>query len=570
MGTSSYWAKRSVEREAEWSKKSRETIEKELIAQYERSAQNIKADIERLYGKFSMENGISISEARKLIDSKEFYIWRKDMQDYIAEYQATGNPKLLLEMNTLAMRSRISRLDKLYGDTLRELDKLGQASDKTITGFLKESYKDSRLKNAYDLAKKGQGPLSVAVDNKHIESVLRNPWSGKNYSQRIWKNSENLAKTIQDTIVNGVHRGVSVNKMAKEVQERMDMAKHDAVRLVRTEMNYVLNQGALDAIKDAKMKYYKFIATLDKRTSTVCREHDGKIYNVADAETGTNVPPLHPHCRSTIAASLKGSPSTKGSRIAKNENGTYQRVPRNMNYNDWKAVYVDKTKTLDDWKAERKRNKPNPNTEVVVRKPQDLIQVEIGTPRVQEAIRFFDKPSYNDVQRMGKNLMPLSDTFIEMVLLRNLNDRALKKHIEREKALEDFNPFAYTKGKKGIERWYTDADFNGNKRELYPPNNGAIGEPWDEVLPVGTKLSRYGEPTGKYLAPVNTPFENRAMPNNDEYYNDDKHTYVVEKPLQVHTSVIAPAFEQVGGGIQYNTDKSIQHYLDEGYIKEVD
>lgn len=34
MGTNSYWARRAVEREDEWNKKSRETIEKELAAQY--------------------------------------------------------------------------------------------------------------------------------------------------------------------------------------------------------------------------------------------------------------------------------------------------------------------------------------------------------------------------------------------------------------------------------------------------------------------------------------------------------------------------------------------------------
>ena len=43
---------------------------------------------------------------------------KKDVEEYMKEYRETGNPKTLLELNTLSMRSRISRLDKLYGDTL--------------------------------------------------------------------------------------------------------------------------------------------------------------------------------------------------------------------------------------------------------------------------------------------------------------------------------------------------------------------------------------------------------------------------------------------------------------------
>lgn len=169
MGTDSYWARRSVEREEEWNKKSRDTIEKELASHYERSAQRIQANIERLYSKFSTDNGVSISEARKLINGTEYRTWKKDIEEYIAEYKETGNPKTLLELNTLAMRSRISRLDKLYGDTLIELDKLGSKADKAITGFLKDAYKDNRLHSAYELAKKGQGPLNVAVNEKHVE-----------------------------------------------------------------------------------------------------------------------------------------------------------------------------------------------------------------------------------------------------------------------------------------------------------------------------------------------------------------------------------------------------------------
>lgn len=573
MGADSYWARRSTEREEEWNKKSQETVEKELAAQYERSAQRIQANIEQLYGKFANDNGISIAEAKKLINGPEFRTWKKDVEEYMKEYKETGNPKTLLELNTLSMRSRISRLDKLYGDTLIEIDKLGQKTNASITGFLKSAYKDNRLHSAYELAKRGQGPLGVAVDNKHVENVLRTPWSGKNYSTRIWDNSDKLSKTIQEVVVSNVHRGTSVEKLAKEVQERMNVSKNNAVRLVRTELNYVHNQATLDSLKSANMEYFQFIATIDKRTSSTCRQHDNNIYPVADAEVGTNVPPLHPRCRSTIAGTLNkkatsGSRTVKMEKANKNEPTRYEKVPRNMDYDNWKAVYVDKSKSFTEWQRELKPlTTTSKGNEITIRKAQDLINVEMGEKRVNAAIQFFDEPNLTEHERMRKNLIPASDSFLKLVVLQELNASRLKYH---KKALEEFEELGYTLGKDKEKRWFSDPDSNGKEFPLYPTNDGAIGKTWPEILAVGTKITRYGRTTGKYTAPVGTPFVNRAMPYTETEYSDTEHQYIVVKPLPVQTSVIAPAFNKVGGGIQYKSEESIQYYLDEGYLKEVD
>ena len=573
MGADSYWARRSTEREEEWNKKSQETVEKELAAQYERSAQRIQANIEQLYGKFANDNGISIVEAKKLINGPEFRTWKKDVEEYMKEYKETGNPKTLLELNTLSMRSRISRLDKLYGDTLIEIDKLGQKTNASITGFLKSAYKDNRLHSAYELAKRGQGPLGVAVDNKHVESVLRTPWSGKNYSTRIWDNSDKLSKTIQEVVVSNVHRGTSVEKLAKEVQERMNVSKNNAVRLVRTELNYVHNQATLDSLKSANMEYFQFIATIDKRTSSTCRQHDNNIYPVADAEVGTNVPPLHPRCRSTIAGTLdkketSGSRTVKMAKANKNETTRYEKVPRNMDYDNWKAVYVDKSKSFTEWRRELKPlTTTSKGNEITIRKAQDLINVEMGEKRVNAAIQFFDEPNLTEHERMRKNLIHASDSFLKLVVLQELNASRLKYH---KKALEEFEELGYTLGKDKEKRWFSDPDSNGQEFPLYPTNDGAIGKTWPEILAVGTKITRYGRTTGKYTAPVGTPFVNRAMPYTETEYSDTEHQYIVVKPLPVQTSVIAPAFNKVGGGIQYKSEESIQYYLDEGYLKEVD
>ena len=349
----SYWERRTLERELSWHKKSQDTVEKELAAYYRQSLKVIEKDIEALYGTYMQDNKLSYRDAVRLLHGNDFRSWRMSMEDYITAIGTDKDSPLLRELNTLAMRSRISRLDRLHSETLMELDKLGRKSLSAMDKFLGKAYKDNYYRGLFDIGKAGEMLQAVSkVDAAKLEGILRTPWSGKNYSQRIWQNTDKLGKTIQDTIVAGLHRGDSPQKMVKLVSEKMGVGQSDAERLVRTELNYVQNQAALDSIQDAGMEFYQFCATLDTRTTLMCREHDGNIYPVEDAQPGENMPPLHPRCRSTIFASLEEKPTSRpGKRAARDRADRTIMVPADMTYKDWKAVFVDNTKTLADFES---------------------------------------------------------------------------------------------------------------------------------------------------------------------------------------------------------------------------
>ena len=98
----------------------------------------------------------------------------------------------------------------------------------------------------------------------------------------------------------------------------------------------------MDSIKEAGMKYYRFSATLDRRTSATCREHDGHVYPIGEYQPGSTAPPLHPNCRSTIAGSLYGPDKKKtGTRIARNDKGKTYYVSADMTYEEWYQQYVN-------------------------------------------------------------------------------------------------------------------------------------------------------------------------------------------------------------------------------------
>ena len=354
MDSEAYWQKRAEEREAEWHKKCQKAIDKELAAYYQQALAHIRDDVAVLYARFGAQNGMTNQEARAWLQSDEYRVWRMDIEEYVRRVEASGDEKLLRELNTLAMRSRITRLDKLYGDTLKELIKLGGEVEKWMTDFLVDAYEDGYYQTLYEIGKEAGMRLPVNIlDRKGVENVVRTPWSGKNYSKRLWKNTDLLNTELQRTMQAAVHRGLSLDKLSNQLAERMTVGKNVAARLVQTELNFTQNQSALDSMHDAGMKYYRFIATLDSRTTQQCRSHDGRVFKVEDASPGSNMPPLHPRCRSTISGCLRGlKDKPKGTRIARDPdtNKTTMYVPAGMRYNDWKTVFVEKKYSVNEWK----------------------------------------------------------------------------------------------------------------------------------------------------------------------------------------------------------------------------
>jgi len=142
MDSESYWEKRMEELEQHWYDKGRQTIEQELTELYEDALEGIQDDIAVLYGRFAKDNNLSIGDAMALLQGREYRKWRKSIEEYVKEINETGDKGLERELNTLAMRSRITRLDKLYAEVLMALDALGRKADKAMTAYLTDAYQD--------------------------------------------------------------------------------------------------------------------------------------------------------------------------------------------------------------------------------------------------------------------------------------------------------------------------------------------------------------------------------------------------------------------------------------------
>ena len=289
-----YWEERQVKREAK-AFTTIQDIEKEYKIALEKAKQNINKELSRIGTTYMKDNNLSYHDALKLLKGDEYKVWKKDLHDYMAEYNKLLKAapleakKLYLEIETLAARSRMSHLDSLKAQIDMELIKVSDNVDGLAKNTLTSIYRDTYTEVAKDLG------INVIVSPEKIKTVLDRPWSGANFSERIWSNTDKLAQTVKQEIVNGMIQGINLQTMTKRVSERFETAKkNDVERLLRTEVNYTLNQATLDGYKEAGIEKYEFSATLDSRTSQICSELHGEVFSIKSVAVGLNYPPMHP------------------------------------------------------------------------------------------------------------------------------------------------------------------------------------------------------------------------------------------------------------------------------------
>lgn len=350
-----YWENRANTRMATYHKNSDKTINR-INAAYDRAIKDINADIKKIFAKFQLDNNMTQTEAIELLNSK---ISRKELEDIRAkiDYIQDDDLKKYLraKLNTNAYKARITRLEALKESIAINTGQVTDFQLKEVNTLFTNNIKKAYYSTIFDIQKGiGIGFSFAEIPVDRIQEILRQNWSGKNYSNRIWKNNEVLADKLQDVLLEGFKSGKSIQKMAKELDDLSSYGKFASERLIRTETTYIANQSELEGYKECDIDKYVFVATLDLRTSSVCREHDGKMYEVDKGVAGDNLPPLHPHCRSTTIAYMGDDWYKNISRRARDpKTGKTYVLPKNMNYNEWYQKFVvdkygqDKTKVME-------------------------------------------------------------------------------------------------------------------------------------------------------------------------------------------------------------------------------
>lgn len=426
MKSKEYWEKRQLAREELSFDKGTQAYE-EYVKILKESNKEINNKIALLYARYQGELkklGIDKIQANTLLRGAEYKQWRYDIEKYVKEIEKLKKTntvefrKLSVELETLAYRSRISRLDSLKAGIDYELIQAGEKINNKVTDTLTEVYKDTYTSLTEDLNFK-KGVISSSV----VKKALENDWSGANYSSRIWSNTDNLAKAIKNEVVIGLNKGLNYRTMSQNIAKKFETSYRNAERLVRTETNHIQNQATLMGYMDAGVVKYQFLAVLDSRTSHTCSDLNGEVFKTEDATEGENYPPMHPRCRST----------TVPYEYADIESDTVNETPKEELQNDESEGVFARSSLSEDVMnvLEKEFGKLNGN-EVILR-DERLEHIKERHPEVAEIIEnnfksIIEKPQYvlkdNKYENSVWIISKIDGLNMNLVIKLSLNDVA--------------------------------------------------------------------------------------------------------------------------------------------------
>ncbi|MFI3231201.1 MAG: minor capsid protein, partial [bacterium] len=309
---SNHWVQKAKENFIDNEKASDKAV-LDMFQSLEEVALEIEDKINAFYNKYAEDNNMTLKEAKKMISSKEYSVWRKSLDDYMLDVNNTTipNDKILLELNTLSTKSQISREEKLLADVYLQMLELASEQEEDLSKVLEDIISTNYSKTISNL-KASSTSLSGnfengKLDKKALSAILNHKWSAKTFSKAIWDNVTNMAKHLKRIITKGFASGSSIQKMVRELKELTQKEKYVVERLVRTECKYFANQSELIAYKENGIKKYVFMGGTEGSINCKCKDYNNKIFNVDDAEVGVNFPPLHPNCKCCIRAYFENS-----------------------------------------------------------------------------------------------------------------------------------------------------------------------------------------------------------------------------------------------------------------------
>ena len=337
---------------------------KRVEQMYRQAIADIEKDTARWYMRLAANNDTNLRGAKKLLKVNELEEFKWTLNQYIKKAKENGiSADWSRQLENASAKYHISRLDALKLQVQQHLEYLYGNYLDGMYEAVRGTYQDSFYNTAYELQKGFKTGFEVGrIDEKALEKILAKPWAADelNFSDRLWKDKTKLINTLQNELVQALIRGTPQDKVVRSFADKMNVSLGQAGRLIATETAYFATLAEKDSMEKLGTKQYEILATLDRRTSDICRHLDGKVFNVSDFQSGITAPPFHCWCRSCIIPHVKKLTGSK--RAARGDNGKTYYIDGSMKYNDWKQIFVDKSMTIDEW---RKANNKSNLTELV-------------------------------------------------------------------------------------------------------------------------------------------------------------------------------------------------------------
>ena len=313
MKSEEYWNDAALRREIAVQTGTNYTGE-EILKLYDEALSDIDTEIQKIKINFQKRFGIDNETAeyfltqaqqednlKTLIKSLEYAPDEQARQDILAYIRRDG-------LSVRAYAARKERYEAVKAVIYARIKKVAVKEIEKLSERLQAVYKESYYGVIDDSAKQFDVGINFAILNENaIHAAVSSKWHGKQFSQRIWDNTDRLATTAQNLVVKSFMSGEAWSKTAEKLSTAFQVEKYNATRLIHTESSHIHAMADLKAYEDIGAEQYRYLATLDYRTCERCQQWDNMVLPLSEAREGYNYPVLHPLCRctTTIAVDLK-------------------------------------------------------------------------------------------------------------------------------------------------------------------------------------------------------------------------------------------------------------------------
>lgn len=314
MDSQMYWKEREAEQrkhniqdEAEYQKHIREI--------YQNMLDEIEKEINGFYGRYAKKEGITMAEAKKRAAKADIEALGRKAARYVKtkDFSKQANE----EMRLYNMTMKVNRLELLKAQIGLEM----------VAGFdeLQKYYEEILTDRTISELERQAGILGKTIQNnaKAANAIVNASFHNATYSDRIWMYQDMLKNELSSLLQTGLIQGQNPRRLATHLRKRFGVSQSNAERLMITELARVQTEAQKQSFERNGFEEYEFIAL--GSACEICKELDGKHFEVKKMMPGENAPPMHPNCRCSVAAWMD-----------------------DKEYDEW-LDYLDKGGTTEEW-----------------------------------------------------------------------------------------------------------------------------------------------------------------------------------------------------------------------------
>lgn len=287
-----YWSERQKQLYSQL-EKDEQKLNQRLLSFYKTEYSKLDKEIAAFYQKYGVDNVIEYRTVMEVLSDEDRALLIEQMDEFAKQY-----PQYAHLMPVRKNIYRLNRLEGLQQSVVMHQLKIGAVNEAAVTEYLNKQARRGVTAAAKAMGFGTEFYFESADIIKHIIGVQ---WcGGKNFSERIWENTNKLAYYLTTDISQGFARGENYQKLTKQLRDKfLNVNAKDAYRLIYTEGTYVMAESTVQPFaKD--FEKYKISTAADGKVCPLCADISHSIFYIKDRAAGVNFPPFHPWCRCTF------------------------------------------------------------------------------------------------------------------------------------------------------------------------------------------------------------------------------------------------------------------------------